>query len=369
MAILKNSELLAIKPEAVAGVFETTVTTDDVRFRAREISFEDEIDRDDEKSKFATGTWHGADESIVGQLKAKIGLSMKVTAGEFTPATVPATPTDAKHVLEFGEFFNSCGMKKLSVGLSATNNAVGTHVFYPSQTESEKTVSACYVAYDGEDDEFTLRKAAGAIGNFGITAEGTAKPFMIKFDYSGKLEAPENRAGNADVPKLAADFVQRTVADSLRNTTVKFTDLKSGDESSFCITSIDFQSGNNIIPIECQNTESGIKNFVIDGIEPTFVLNPLLKSLSAFDWFKAISTETFYKIEFDSEFFSIFIARAQINAQTIEDANGILRNKMTARALVNIDGDSPLWIPTPSIPANVSEIPYFIGFKEKIADY
>jgi hypothetical protein len=369
MAFLSSSELITFIPEVAPGTFNTAITTTNVDVRLRDTEWKTDIELDNESSEYRTGTWFGADESIIGKKFVSASATVKVAPGEYTPATVPLTPTDAGHKLNYDFLFESCGMTKVAIDTLATDDDEGLYVFYPDQANSQKTLSMARIVYDAAEDKYQVDAGAGAVGNFTINAEGTAKPFMVKFDFSGRSQQVTEIAGGSPVAKLDETNVMRTVADAMRNTTVKITNLSTAVETSFCITKFGLESGNELNQVECQSTDSGILNYIITKINPSFTIDPLLKTLTQFNWYSAITNETFYKVEIDSEFLSIYIPRAQIQTSEISDSNGSLRNSLKMRPLMNLDNDAPTWLPVINQPTELSPIPYFIGIKEKLKDY
>jgi hypothetical protein len=205
------------------------------------------------------------------------------------------------------------------------------------------------------------------MSNFSLAAEGTAMPFTLSIDTQGRSEGVINPVSGSDVAELDESNVMRTVADAMRNTIIKITDLETLDEVSFCITTFNMESGNELNQVECQATDSGIQNMIITKVNPNIVIDPLLRTLQDFNWWDAVSEERFYKLELDSEYVHLYVPRAQINANSVGESNGFMRNELTFRPLINIDGDSPSWVPAP--PANVAEIPYFLGIDEREAQY
>jgi hypothetical protein len=369
MAFLSSSELLTFIPEATPGTFNTAVTTTDVDVRLRETEWQTTVELDNESSEYRTGTWFGADESIIGKKFVSASATVKIAPGEYTPATVPLTPTDAGHKLNYDYLFESCGMTKVEVDTLATDDSEGLYIFYPDQAKSQKTLSMARIVYDAAENRYQVDAAAGAIGNYAINAEGTAKPFMVKFDFSGRSEQVTEVAGGSPIAKLDETKVMRTVADAMRNTTVKLTNLETAVVTQFCITKFGLESGNELQQVECQNNASGIVNYIITKINPGFTIDPLLKTLTQFNWYAAITDESFYKVEIDSEFLSIYIPRAQIQTSDIGDSNGSLRNSLKMRPLMNLDNDAPTWFPVIQRPTELSPIPYFLGIKEKLKDY
>jgi hypothetical protein len=369
MAFLETSELLTFIPEASPGTFNTAVVTTDVDVRLRETEWKTTVELDNESSEYRTGTWFGADESIIGKKFVGASATLKLAPGEYTPATVPLTPTNAGHKLNYDYLFEACGMTKVEVDTLGTDDSEGLYIFYPDQAKSQKTLSMARIVYDAAENKYQADAAAGAIGNFAINAEGTAKPFMVKFDFQGRSEQVTEINGGAPVAKLDESKVMRTVADAMRNTTVKLTELSTGIATQFCITKFGLESGNELNQVECQNTASGILNYLISKINPGFTIDPLLKTLTQFNWYSAITNESFYKVEIDSEFLSIYIPRAQIQTSDIGDSNGSLRNSLKLRPLMNLDNDAPVWFPVIQRPAELSSIPYFLGIKESEANY
>lgn len=369
MAFLETSELLTFLPEAAPGTFNAAVITTDVDVRLRETEWKTDIELDNSESSYRSGTWFGADESIIGKKFVGATAGIKVAPGEFTPATVPLTPTDAKHKLNYGFLFESSGMVKVGIDVLPTDNTPGSWVFYPSQTQSQKTMSMARIVYDAAENKYQVDTAAGAVGNFSLTAEGTSKPFMLKFNFSGRSESVTEVAGAGPIAKLDETKVMRTVADAMRNTTVKLTNLLTSVETQLTITKFGLESGNKLDQIEAQNTESGILNYMISTIAPSITLDPLLKTLSQFNWYQAVTETSFYKIEIDSEFLSVYIPRAQIQTAEIAGSNGTLRNALKIRPLMNLDNDAPVWLPIINRPAELSPIPYFLNIKGKLADF
>lgn len=364
MAFLNSSKLFTYVIESGVGTFDPSVSATDVDIRLRELDWGNENERDNEASEYMTGTWFGSDESIVGKKMVNASYSMKIAPGEYTPATSAAN--DAGHKLNYSELFENCGMEVTIIDGLATDDTPATYVFYPDQSNSQKTMSTAMVVYDGEADKYQIAQAAGCMSNFSIAAEGTSMPFTVSFETMGRSEGVIEVAGGSDVAELDEANIMRTVADSMKNTTVKITDLETDAEVNFCITSLSFESGNELNQIECQNNDSGINSYIITKVNPSMVIDPLLRTLADFDWWEAVSTERFYKIEIDSEYVHIFVPRAQINANSVGESNGFLRNELTFRPLINIDGEYPSWTTAPAEP---TKIPYFIGIEERIAQY
>lgn len=368
MAFLNSSQLFTYVMESTPGAFVPAVSATDIDVRLREMDWSNENERDNESSEYMTGTWFGSDESIVGKKRVTASYSLKIAPGEYTPDST-GSAGDAGHKLNYDDLLTNCGLTKLSLSADPLDDMPGMYVFYPEQDNSEQTMSIAQVVYDSESDTYQIAQAAGCVSNFSIAAEGTAMPFTISFDTQGRSEGVIEAAGNADVATLDETNVMRTVADAMRNTVIKIKDLETDVETEFFITSLTMESGNEVNEIESQATDSGLLSYIITKINPSIVIDPLLKSLSDFNWWDAVSTERFYSLSIDSEYVHIFVPRAQINTNSVGEANGFLRNELNFRCLINIDGEYPTWIPVGDVPANVSKIPYFLGIEEKLANY
>jgi len=365
MAFLTSSQLFTFIMESTPGQYNPAVSATDVNIRFRDVTFNTTVERDDENSKYQTGTWFGSDESIIGKKLSTASAKIKMAPGEYTPAAI--TSGAPVHKLNYGDLLRNCGLKEIGVGTSATDDSAGIYIYYPDQSEAQSTASYSQIVFDAESATYQVSPMAGAMSNYTLAAEGVAQPWTLTMDIQGKAENVFN--ATSGVAKLAEQDIMRTVSDALRNTTVRLTNLLTTSATEVCVTSISCESGNVINQIECSNTESGINSYIITEINPVFTIDPLLKTLADFDWWSSVSTETFYKVEIDSEFIHIYIPRAQINSNSIADANGFLRNTINLRCLINIDNDLPAWLPISAAPVNRSSIPYYLGIEETLARY
>jgi hypothetical protein len=144
----------------------------------------------------------------------------------------------------------------------------------------------------------------------------------------------------------------RTVASKFLKTIIRITDLETGVPIEVCVNKLELTSGSTLSEVECQSTKSGILYNTITAMEPRLNINPELKALSEFNFFKALTNGTFYKIEIivqdtnaaDATAFEplkVVIPRTQMLSAPISDDNGFLRNDITFRPLGNIDKDVP----------------------------
>lgn len=357
MAFLKSSELFTFITETTAGTFVPAVSATDVNVRMRELSWTNEVEKDNEASSYMTGYFFGSDESIIGKQSVGANYTIKVAPGVYTSGA----PTP--HVLTYSPLLENCSM----ASVSATGNAPGIWAFYPDQSKAEKTMSIARVMYDAESGTSQISQGSGAMSNYSLKCDGVATPFMVSFET--KAAGQQVIEASTGVATLDESKIMRTVADSLRNTTVKITDLSTSASQSFCISTMELASGNDLQVVECQDSESGLKNYIVTKVDPSLTINPLLKTLAQFNWWTALTQEKMYKVEIDSEYVSIYIPRAQMISANVADANGFMRNEISMRPLVNLDNDYPTWISVGSLPTNRFAIPYYIGIKESVKMY
>jgi hypothetical protein len=364
MAFLTSSELFTYVDEAGGpGIFVPAVATTNVDVRVRELSWTNEVEKDDEASKYMTGFFFGSDESIIGKKTINAGYNIKLAPGEYD-----STATTGKHKLNYKGLFENCSMASLGVATDDLDLAPGLWAFWPDQSKAENTMSIARVVYDSESGKYQIFQGSGAMSNFTINCDGVAAPFTAAFET---MAAAQDVIEATTAAKLDPTKVMRTVGDSLRNTTVKVTDLSDLSSQEFCISTIAMESGNELNQVECQTSDSGLSHYMVTNVNPTITINPLLKTLTDFDWWTALSNERMYKLEITSKFVEIYVPRCQMLNANVADSNGFLRNEITFRPLVNIDEDKPTWIPIGDFPAgtNYFAIPYYLGIKESAPNY
>jgi len=345
------------------GVIDATKVSQ-TKVRVRELDFTIDPQVDDENSKYLTGDFTG-DESIVGKIPGSISYSMKFAPGQFEKDTT--NDTSSVHKLNYRDFFKNACLNEIVITDKTVTEAEysypQSYLFYPSTAVASETMSQTVVDKDakGVGIGYDLN---GTMSNFTLTADGVGAPFMMKFEGAGgvnnvyEISAPEMK-------KLKFDGanVMETVASKYLNTIVRITDIaekkvvEDGGGTyvpmEFCTNKLELASGNNLAEVECQASASGILYNTVTGQEPRLTLNPELKELSEFDFFKALTNERFYEIEIivndkaakdNSDFvpLRVFIPRAQMLSAPVTDDNGFMRNDITFRPLGNKDKEVPM---------------------------
>jgi len=364
MAFLSSTQILIQKLEVTPGTGIATIENVSTSERVRELEFSMEVSKDDEASKYLTGDYAGNDESIIGMKTGTASYSIKVAPGQF--GTVSSGVYS--HNLTYTDYMANAGLNVVPVGTTASDATPGVYHFYPTSDKASATATIARITKDSDTvapaSGYMVEKLTGAMSNLTLSVDGVGAPFKMAFETMGAVDSVYNVVNISGFNEAG---VNRTVADNFLNTTVKITDLKTTTEYSFCINSLTFETGNEISPIECQSSVSGIRNYIITAMNPTIEIDPLLQTLSQFNYWAGFTSEKFYKVEIISEFVSLMIPRAQILNSAIADSNGFLRNTLSMRALRNIDGVFPVGL-TPT-PTNVEQAMYFLSIKESPADY
>jgi hypothetical protein len=276
-------------------------------------------------------------------------------------------PTDAGHKLNYDTYFANAGLNLIAINSGVTDDTPATYGFYPSADKASQTATIADIVRNSDNDQSSVRTLAGCIANFTLAADGVGAPFTAAFEAQGRVESVVDVPTDDVVGYDDAD-IMRTTADNFLDTDVTITDLSTNVVTSFCLSTLSMASGNEVQMNECQSDESGVLNYFISLMNPTIDINPLLTSISDYNYWDALITEKFYRIEIESEFLKTVIPRGQMLSSAIADDSGKMRNAMQFRALRNIDE----YVPTELIsapPAKPAEAMYYIIITETEANY
>ena len=368
MSFLTSTQILIHELEATPGTGITPIESYATSERVRELDFSMEVSKDDEASKYLTGDYAGNDESIIGMKTGTASYSIKVAPGEIRPTSTSGVYS---HVLTYKDYLANAGLEVTPIGTASSDATPGTYHFYPSATKASATATVARISKDSEFDApasgYMIEKLVGAMSNLTISVDGVGKPFTMAFETQGAVDSVYN------VPVISGfneAGINRTVADNFISTTVQITELGPngtlvGTPYQFCVNKVTFETGNELSPIECQSSSSGIRNYIITAMNPTIEIDPLLQTLAQFNYWAGFTNEKFYKIEIISAFVSIMVPRAQILNSAIADSNGFLRNTLSMRALRNIDKMNYNGV----LGTGNAQSMYYISIKESIANY
>lgn len=364
MAFLTTSRLMVTELESSVGVVVPTIQTTDTSLRMRELDFTTDVQLDDESSRYMTADYAGLDESISGVVTGTYSATVKIAPAQYDAS---ATGND-KHRCELSTLFQNAGLVEVGVNTLSGSAIAGTWGYYPSMTNSQKTMSVCCVQTDPSINKSQLITGKGAMSNLSISVDKVGNPFQAKFNGNFAVvtttEVPTSAAPTFDDTK-----VLRTVPDNFLNTSVTFTNIETNDVVNFCVNSATFETGNDIQASECQAETNGILNYFVSKLEPVLTIDPLLKSLTDWDWYQSIkSSNEFYTIVIASDNFEIHIPRAQVLTSSIKDSNGQLRNELKIRTLRNTIGYKPTALSTVTID-NIEQALYFLLIHETVPQY
>ena len=364
MAFLTTSDLFIQQLEVTPGTAIADMETITTNVRVRELEMSLETEKDDESSRYLTGDFAGNDESIIGKKMGTASYGIKLAPGEYIP---DPSGLAVGHQLSYKNYFGNAGLNVIEVDTEVTTNASGLYAFYPSADKASQTATVARIMRDSDTNKSMVETLAGAMSNFSINVDGTGSPFLANFETMGRVESVED-VDTSTVAGFDEANVMRTVADNFLNTEVKITDLSDDSETTFCLSSLTMESGNELNMRDCQDNEAGIRNYLITLQDPTVEIDPLLRTLADFDYWSGLTSEKRYRVEITSEFITLVMPNAQILNSAIADANGYKRNTLTFRALRNIDE----YVPTELVgnePADPAQAMYYIMIKESVQDY
>lgn len=327
-----ENRLFVAKTEATPGTAEN-FAAGDYNVRVRNLALGAlTVEMDNEASKFATGD-HTMDEAIPGVKKGEISFDVKLAPGIWSYTGIEHTRMPVDKLLK------ASGLN--STYVYGATGAPGSYEYTPTRSADANTITAAIVDIEtGLAPKGIEYKIAGAMGTLSIGCEGTGKPFMANFKFSGKIDGVTELVS---IPEYSDDDGIGTLADKFLDTTVQITPLdvngnEDGAPIEFCTNSFALELGSEISSINCQADESGILHDSITARKPMLKINPLLTSLTTWDFWSNLNNVTLYKVEILNDVVSLEVPRAQLMTQTVGDDGGRFRNELNFRPLRNILG-------------------------------
>lgn len=284
------------------------------------------VEPDANPSKYATGDF-GLGESIAGPQSANISFTTKFNSEQATGAEPDWT-----------KFVKACGCTIRSGVVDATLAGSGL-VIYPSSSGVENTLSAGIYDLEGSSSPSGLYYSfVGMAGNCTLSTAGAGKPYDLKWDFQGGL----NDISDVALAAIPVYSGSATIPDRFIN--------GSGiiGSTSVCLSSIEFNFGNVVTPVQCHSSSNGYSQFMITNMEPSLKITPLLKRNSEYDFWNKWTNGTIETVLIRTAQFAMYIPRAQINTAAVEDDNGILRTSLEMRPL------------RPSVAGSYSYAPWYI---------
>jgi hypothetical protein len=312
--------VLAGKLESTPGSAETIADADfNVRVWEPTVGALD-VPMDMDPSKYSTGDF-GLGEAIPGPTSATVSFNCKAvnSSGLLAP--------------NWTKFMNGCGVS----GVVASGTWGSGLALFPSKYLAEQSMTlGVYELERGVNPSGVQFEFAGAMGNATISTEGTGKPYVVGFEFTGGLNDITDVV-EADIPVLTSP--ETTIPDRFLNGSGTI------DGEVVCISTMEFNLGNTISPVQCVGAESGYGKFAITAMDPSITINPTLMRQSDFAFWDNFTQGTIQALVIETEQFRLEIPRAQITSASIQDDDGIVRTSLTYRALRPTTAGSYNWAP------------------------
>jgi hypothetical protein len=300
---------LVTKAESVPGTAET-LTSSDFNIRVKEGSLGIEVPMDETPAKYMTGDfWAG--EALPGPQSMKISFSNK-----FVDKTSGEEPAWTKLI-------KTCGCH-----VSGYEGSLGSgYIIFPTEFAIGSGLTiGIYDKMGGLATSGWYYKGKGGVGNCTISTEGAKKPYMMNWEYTLAV---------SDVGQIAAGSIPSptSLPTEIPDTFVSgyMTASGTGGVISGCISTMEFNFGNAVTPIECQSSDTGYATFCITKMEPMLTINPAVNL--DYDFWSKFNNAKIEQVIISTSMFRLVIPRAQIESVAPADADGIQRVTLTLRPL------------------------------------
>jgi hypothetical protein len=313
-----------------------------------------DVELDDENSSFLSGGVGGKSAPIPGAYVSSGSLSIKMSPGEFRE-DLPSNPGTFTHKMPYDKYLRSCSLNEAVVWDKVGSPVIddypyaASRVYYPSLESSDNTITITEL-YKNVSGEGIADEAVGCMSTLEITAGGTGQPYMMNYTPGGSGETFK-------VPQVAADKVIFDAQNglSLPSDKFQFTSISIKrliDDvvvSDFCSNAITFAGGQETEDIRCQSG-SGIAHNVNVDFEPRLTINPLLKTLTAFDYWKSVTEAEEFEITVISKYLTatgvqvnqLFIPKATLLPTTVAADGKKIRNELVFRPIQNSEKAYPV---------------------------
>lgn len=312
----ENLTVLVAKEETVPGTMATITSSDfDVKIFNPTISMI--VEPDDDAAKYANGN-HGEDVAVMGIQHGIIGFGVKMQIADGGVAAAP----------KWAKFAYGAGLAPVSY--SGTGFAL-----QPLKSYDEKTLTMwLYKIKRGASPTATVFKYAGCMGTLTVGGEGTGKPVMLNFSFSGKLVDVEFNVPNASLPDI--NTVDDTCYERMMGTAVTVASVTRHVET------VSLDTGNEINMLKDMNEDTGIGFFGITKRSPRFTMNPLMISYTGaqvtdYDYYYGSTTgcPATPEIVVSTQHFTITMPKCQLSNLTPGGRDGLSHFDQTWRVLGN----------------------------------
>ena len=278
-------------------------------------------------------------------------LSLKFEGAGGVEQVIEVAPADMKKIkFDASQVMETVASKFLSTDiiiseLDSSGN-VALETTNPAGTITDSDESTEPHRYTIETDKYTINASYDSnsgIGALVVVEDGVE---VYRDDNITVLTSPDPLywEGSEDTTDTLG-LKKVTLGIDNDTNTVETLSIIGYKSHSVCANKFELQTGNQTVDVDCQADVSGLRYMAITGMQPRLSFNPLLAKLSDFDFFKALTKNTAYRIEFvvndtdanGNEFkpLSIVVPRAQLLDAPISADNGFLRSEFNFRPLGN----------------------------------
>lgn len=316
------------KKETTWGTFLDPVPNDMVD--ARLMNIENGIETETTDTSFLTGTF-AKSWNLVGKRSGTISADLMLA------------PATSGFGIEGGVLWNACG-----VAVSGPVN-LNDYLIYPDIAFSSNGLSMSVMVKNQTTSPVSAQvyDYNGCMGNATISVDGVGTPLTTSFEFQG---GSQNARNIPDASGIAYNFDPANVPTNLpikfMNWTVEL-EAKDGSPAtpfSLCTTGWEFDLGNEINSVDCQDSTSGVRGYLITDSVPTFSFNPL-RTNDYIEFFNALKKEKAWTITIKPSDTTIkwklVIQNAQIDGLTEEDDNTIIRDSVSFKVMGNWDKTQP----------------------------
>lgn len=310
----ENLTVLVAKVETTPGTMET-LTADDFDVKVFNPTITMTVEPDDDAAKYANGN-HGEDVAVMGIQHGTIGFGIKASIADGAVDTAP----------KWAKFAYGAGLAPVTY--TGTGWAL-----QPLKEYDEKTLTIwIYKIKRGANPTATLFKYAGCMGTLSIGGEGTGKPLMLNFSFSGKLVDVDFNV--ASIPEI--NNVDDTCYERMMGTTFTVDGVERQVETATLDT------GNEISMLKDMTEDTGISFFGITKRSPRFSMNPLMigytgAEVSDYDYYYGSTTgcPATPDIVWATKHITITMPKCQLSALTPGNRDGLSSFDQTWRVLGN----------------------------------
>ena len=311
----ENLTILVAKVETVPGT-PATITSADFDFKVFNPTITMSVEANDEQAKYANGN-HSEDVAVMGIQSGTIAFTLNLAKG----ANNYTAPKWAKFA--YGAGLSPVSYTGIGWGLQ------------PLKAYDEKPLTMwVYKLKRGPTPTATCFKFSGCMGTLNITGEGTGKPVILNFSYSGKLVDIDFDVANASIPEI--NNLDETCYERLLGTSIEIDGIERQ-----CDT-FDLDTGNEISPLKDMGQDTGIDFYGITKRNPRLTCDPLMIGATgtvptdyAYIYGSATGCPSTPTISINTPHWTVTMPKCQLSTLTPGGRDGLSNFSQTWRLLGN----------------------------------